>query len=227
MLRFFRATTATASDELTVFGGLLHAPDGSGSKLGAMITFHADAVNGMDAVAPIRAFGPPVMDSIAPMPYAQLSVMLDDGFPRGALNYWKSSFLESLSDGAIDAMVTSFRACPAPMSAMLLEHFHGAVTRVPANATSYPHRREGYNLLIAAQWMDPSQSPACIAWAKSAYDAMRPYMTDARYVNYMADDTPDDAIAHAYGPNYRRLQEVKKTYDPSNLFRLNQNIRPA
>jgi FAD/FMN-containing dehydrogenase len=227
MLRFFRETTARAPDELTVFGGLLHAADGSGAKVAAMVAYHPDPVEGMKAVAPIKAFGPPVMDALGPMPYGQLNVMLDGGFPKGALNYWKSSFLESLPDDALDTMVAEFRKCPAPLGAMLLEHFHGAVTRIPVDATAYPHRRTGFNLLIAAQWLDPSQTDACIAWARNTYDAMGPFMAEGKYVNYLGDDAAGDAVSQAYGPNHDRLRRVKAKYDPANVFRLNQNIRPA
>lgn len=227
MLRFFRDTTATASDELSVFSGLLHAPDGSGHKIGAMIVFHPDPVAGLAAVQPIRAFGPPIMDMVGPMPYEALNSMLDGGFPRGALNYWKSSFLTSLTDDAIDTMVAAFRECPSPLGALLLEHFHGAVTRVPVTATAFPHRSAGYNFLIIAQWFDPAQSDACVAWARKTYTAMQPFMAAGRYVNYLGDDETGASVAAAYGPNYDRLRRVKKQYDPENVFRLNQNITPA
>jgi hypothetical protein len=227
MLRFYRDTTASAPDALSVFAGLLHAPDGSGTKLGAMIVFHPDAEAGMQAVAPIRAFGPPIMDMVGPMPYEQLNSMLDGGFPKGALNYWKSSFLATLPDEAIDTMVRCFRECPAPMGAVLLEHFHGAVTRVNRGDTAFPHRQAGYNLVIVSQWLDPAQSDECIAWAKRTYEAMRPFMAEGRYVNYLGDDENGDTVASAYGPNFPRLREIKKSYDPTNVFRLNQNIRPA
>ena len=227
MLRFFRDTTDSAPDELSLFAGLLHAPDGSGAKIGAMLVFHPDPVEGMKAVAPIKAFGPPVMDMIGPMPYEQVNSMLDGGFPKGALNYWKSSFLTTLPDEAIDRMVELFRVCPAPLGALLLEHFHGAVTRVKVGDTAYPHRQKGLNLLIVSQWLDPAQSAECVEWAKQAYDAMRPYMASGRYVNYLGDDEGGDSVAAAYGSNYARLREIKNTYDPSNLFQMNQNIRPA
>ncbi len=227
MLRFFRETTTEAPDELSVFAGLLHAPDGSGHKLGAMIAFHPDPVAGAAAVAPIRQFGPPIMDMIAPMSYEQLNSMLDGGFPRGALNYWKSSFLAELSDVAIDTMVEAFRVCPAPLGALLCEHFHGAVSRVPVDATAFPHRKPGYNLLIVAQWMDPAQTDECIAWAKQTYQAMQPFMDDGRYMNYLGDDETGDAVPHAFGANYDRLRQVKATYDAENVFHLNQNIPPG
>jgi FAD/FMN-containing dehydrogenase len=227
MLRFFRDTNASAPDELSVFGGLLHAPDGSGHKIGAMVVFHPDPVAGMKAVQPVKAYGPPVIDMIGPMPYVAVNSMLDGGFPKGALNYWKSSFLTSLPDKAIDTIVAAFAECPAPMGAMLLEHFHGAVTRVPVADTAFPHRTAGYNLLIIAEWMDPSHGDASIAWARKTYEAMRPYMAPGRYVNYLGDDEAPESVAAAYGSTYARLRRVKKQYDPENVFHLNQNITPG
>ena len=226
MLRFFKETTAAAPDALSLFAGLLHAPDGSGHKIGAIVGFHADPVQGMEALAPLKAFGPPIMDMMGPMPYGALNAMMDGGFPRGALNYWKSSFLEALPDEAITTMVDAFRACPAPLGAMLLEHFHGAVTRVPVEQTAYPHRSTGFNLLIVAQWMDPTQTDECRAWARQAYQSLQPFMASGKYVNYLGDDEKGDAVANAYGANYARLQQVKSKYDPDNVFHLNQNIRP-
>jgi FAD/FMN-containing dehydrogenase len=228
VLRHFRDITASLPDELMVFGGLIHAPDGSGTKLAAMVVCHCGSLaDGEVAVRSIRSFGAPVMDAIGPLSYCQMNSMLDDGYPRGALNYWKSSFLSSLSDEAIRTMIDCFTQCPAPMGQLLLEHFHGAVTRVRPTDTAFPHRTEGYNLLVLSQWADPKDNDACVRWARNSYDAMQPFAGAGRYVNYLGDDEQGDAIAAAYGPNYRRLQQIKAKYDPENVFRLNQNIRPA
>jgi FAD/FMN-containing dehydrogenase len=227
-LRFFRDFTASLPDEMTVFGGLLHAPDGSGAKLAAMVACHCGSVAaGETATRPLKQFGPPVMDAIGPMPYCQLNGMLDAGFPKGALNYWKSSFLARLSDDAIDTMIDCFARCPTPMGALLLEHFHGAATRVGVGDTAFPHRADGHNLLVLSEWMDPAKTELCIAWARKTYAEMERFMAPGRYVNYLADDETGDPVAAAYGPNYRRLQELKKKYDPSNFFHINQNIRPS
>jgi FAD/FMN-containing dehydrogenase len=228
VLRFFRDFTASLPDEMTVFGGLLHAPDGSGAKLAAMVTCHCGSVAaGEAATRPLKQFGPPVMDAIGPMPYCQLNGMLDAGFPKGALNYWKSSFLARLSDDAIDTMIDCFARCPTPMGALLLEHFHGAATRVGVGDTAFPHRADGHNLLVLSEWIEPAHTERCIAWARKTYAAMESFMASGRYVNYLADDETGDPIAAAYGPNYRRLQDLKTRYDPSNFFHVNQNIRPA
>jgi FAD/FMN-containing dehydrogenase len=152
--------------------------------------------------------------------------MMDDSYPRGALNYWKSSFLSHLSDEAIRAIIDCFARCPTPMAKLILEHMHGAVTRVGVTDTAFPHRAEGYNLLVLSQWADPKDNDACIAWARESYAALRPFMGDGRYVNYLDDDEQSGAVAAAYGPNYRRLQQIKARYDAGNFFHMNQNIRP-
>jgi FAD/FMN-containing dehydrogenase len=227
VLRFFRDTTAALPDELMVFGGLIHAPDGSGNKLVAMVVCHCgEPVDGEAGVAKIKSHGAPALDAIGPVPYSTMNSMLDDAYPRGALNYWKSSFLASLSDDAIRTMIDCFAQCPTPMGQLLLEHFHGAVTRVGVTDTAFPFRAAGYNLLVLSEWVDPNTNDACIAWARNSYDAMRPFMGSGRYVNYLGDDEGSEQVVASYGPNYRRLQQLKAKYDPDNFFRLNQNIQP-
>ncbi len=227
VLRFYREFTADLPDELTVFAGVLHAPDGSGVKIAALICCHAGTAEQAEAdLAPLRAFGTPAMDMIGPVPYSAVNHMLDEGFPKGALNYWKSSFLNDLSDDAIDTAVERFADCPSTMSALLFEHFHGAATRVAPEATAFPHRGEGYNCLAAGEWLEPDESEANIAWVRGVSDAMAPHFRDGRYVNYLGDDEGEAAPDSAYGPVYARLREVKRQYDPGNLFHLNQNIVP-
>jgi FAD/FMN-containing dehydrogenase len=112
------------------------------------------------------------------------------------------------------------------MSALVLEHIHGAATRVGINETAFPHRRGGYQLLVVSQWLEPADNARNIAWARESYDAMQPYFTRGRYVNYLGEDEGEDAVEAAYGPNIQRLRTLKAKYDPMNLFHLNQNIRP-
>jgi len=228
MLKVYREATTSLPDELTLFAGLLHAPDGSGVRLAVTTACHCGPlVEAEAALRPIKKFGSPVMDTIGPTSYEATNTMLDAGFPRGALNYWKSSFLEGLTDEAIDTLVARFAACPSPMSGLVLEHFHGAATRVGVGETAVPHRREGYNLLVVSEWLDPAASARNIAWARDSYDAMRPWLASGRYANYLSDEDGEEATQAAYGSNYRRLRVLKAKYDPTNLFRLNQNIRPG
>jgi FAD/FMN-containing dehydrogenase len=228
VLRFYRDVSAAAPDELTAFGGLLHAPDGSNARIAAIVACHCGTLEqGAAAVGPIKVFGPPVMDTLGPMPYCQMNSMLDAAYPQGAFNYWKSNFLVALSDDAIDTMIDCYARCPSPMSQLLLEHFHGAAVRVGAGDTAFPHRTAGYNLLVLGEWMDPADGEGCIAWVRETFGKMQPFMASGRYVNYLGDEEGGDPVAAAYGSNYARLQQLKATYDPDNFFHMNQNIRLA
>jgi FAD/FMN-containing dehydrogenase len=229
VLQFYREFTASLPDELTVFAGVLHAPDGSGTKLAAIIVCHAGNLeDGARAVAPVKRFGSPVMDVIGPMPYTAMNMLVDAGFPKGALNYWKSNFLTGLDDKVIGTMIERFAAAPSTMSSLLLEHFHGAATRVKPTETAFPHRSAGYNFLTVGEWLDPGATAANVNWVRETYAAMAPHFASGRYVNYLnADEVAESStVAAAFGPNGKRLREVKQRYDPDNVFHLNQNIKP-
>jgi FAD/FMN-containing dehydrogenase len=226
LLRFYREAVAGASDDLTVFAGLVHAPDGSGAKLAALVVFHAGEAGEQEReLEPFTGWGSPLVVEVGPMPYPVMNTLLDAGFPAGSLNYWLSSFTRGLPDELIEIAVERFASVPSPMSAILLEHFHGAVTRVGVTETAVPHREEGWNLLIPSVWTDPTDTEANIAWSRATFAAMRPYFGTGRWLNYLGDDQAEDAIRGAYGRNYDRLREVKRRYDPDNVFHLNHNIR--
>ena len=229
VLRFYRDFTQSLPDDLTAFAGLLHAPDGSGAQIAAIMVCHAGSLEaGAAAVAPVKRFGSPVMDVIGPMPYSAVNTLFDAGFPRGALNYWKSSFLATLADGAIDTMIERFAAAPSPMSGLLLEHFHGAATRVGPTDTAFPHRTVAHNFLAVAEWLEASATQANVAWARDTYAALAPHFASGRYANYLNAEevTQSGAVSDAFGPNWKRLREVKERIDPDNVFHLNQNIKP-
>jgi FAD/FMN-containing dehydrogenase len=227
MLRFYRDAAATAPDDLTVFAGLVHAPDGSGAKLAAMVVCHTGSPDEAEReLEPIKAWGSPLVVEVGRMPYPVMNTLLDAGFPAGALNYWLSSFTNGLPDELIDTAVARFASVPSTMSAILFEHFHGAVTRVGATETAVPHRETGWNNLIPSVWTDPADTDANIAWTRETFAAMRPHYGGGRWLNYLGDDQADDAIRAAYGPNYDRLRVVKRQYDPDNVFRSNHNIAP-
>jgi FAD/FMN-containing dehydrogenase len=226
MLRFYRDAVAGCSDDLTVFAAVVHAPDGSGMKLGAMVVFHTgDPAQAEIDIAPFKNWGSPAVVDVGPMPYPVMNTLLDAAYPKGALNYWLSSFTTGMPDGLIDTIVERFASVPSPMTAILLEHFHGAVTRVGPTDTAVPHRDEGWNLLLPSEWMDPAETEANIAWTKDSFAALSEHFGGGRWLNYLGDDQ-DDAISAAYGPNYDRLVEVKRRYDPQNVFHLNHNIVP-
>ncbi len=227
LLRFYREAVADASDELTVFAGLVHAPDGSGAKLAALVVFHTgDGDEAERDLEPFKTWGSPLLVEVGPMPYPVMNTILDAGFPAGSLNYWLSSFTGGLPDELIDLAVERFATVPSAMSSILFEHFHGAVTRVGATETAVPHRDEGWNLLIPSVWTDAAESEANIAWSRETFAATRPHFGSGRWLNYLGDDQAEDAIRAAYGPNYERLREVKRRYDPDNVFHLNHNIAP-
>jgi FAD/FMN-containing dehydrogenase len=228
VLRFWWDFSNRSSDDLLAHGVLVHAPDGSGTKLAAVSACHIGEPTEVERdLAPLRSFGEPAVEQLGPIPYSVMNTILDDVYPRGALNYWKSSFVESLSDELINTLIQTFANAPSPMTLIALEHFHGAVTRVPITATAFPHRDEGINLIITSVWLDPADTAANIAWTRETYDAIQPFTSGHRYVNYLdADDTGENPARLAFGPNYDRLRQVKTTYDPDNLFHLNTNIPP-
>ena len=227
LLRFYRDAVTNLPDDLTVFAALVHAPDGSGMKLTGFAVCHAgDPEQAQRDLEPFLTWGSPVMTEVGQMPYPVMNTLLDDGFPSGSMNYWMSSFTAGLSDGLIDAMVERFATVPSIMSSILLEHFHGAVTRVGATDTAVPHREEGWNLLIPSVWTDPAATEENIRWTKESHAAFSEHLVERRWLNYLTDDQGESAVRAAYGPNWERLVEVKRRYDPENVFHLNQNIVP-
>ena len=227
MLRFYRDAAPSASDDLTVFGALVHAPDGSGMKLAAMVVFHAGAPDEAEReLAQYKEWGSPLVVDVGPMPYPVMNTLLDAGYPTGSLNYWMSSFTTGMPDGLVDVAVERFASVPSPMSAILFEQFHGAVCRVGVTDTAVPHRDEGWNLLLPSVWMDPAETDANIAWTRETHAALAPHLSERRWLNYLGDDQGADAVRDAYGPNYDRLVELKRRYDPDNIFRHNHNIQP-
>ncbi len=228
LLRFYRDAVADCPDDLTVFAGLVHAPDGSGAKLSAMVVFHTgEPEQAEEDLAPFKSWGSPLVVEVGRMPYPVMNTLLDGGYPTGSLNYWLSSFTRGLPDGLIETMVERFASVPSPMSAILLEHFHGAVTRVGVTDTAVPHRAEGWNLLLPSVWTDPAATDENIAWTRETHRAFGPHLDEARWLNYLGDDQLGDAVRAAYGPNYERLLELKRRYDPENVFHHNHNIDPA
>ena len=228
LLRFVREFTQDLPDELMIAAGLVHAPDGSGLKLGAVVVCHCGTEEQAAAdLKPLLEFGEPAMVEVGPMPYPVLNTILDAAYPKGALNHWKSSFLKDLSDDAIDVLIGSFEVAPSPMSGVLFEHFHGAVSRVSETETACPNRGPGYNLVMISEWLDPAATDENVAWTRTLYDQLQPYVSDRRYVNYLDADEAKDAVRAAYGPNYDRLAQIKAKYDPENVFHHNQNILPA
>jgi FAD/FMN-containing dehydrogenase len=228
LLRFVAGFAADLPDDLTLFPAVLHSPDGSGMKLSGVVVGHlGPADEAQRDLEPLLSFGDPLDVQVGPMPYTVLNSIVDASFPAGAFYYWKSSFLNELTDAAIDTIVERFATCPSPMSLIFLEPFHGEVTRIPIGSTAVPHREPGWNCVVASNWVDGAESDRNISWTRETYASLAPFLATRRWVNYMPEDDSSDAAARdAYGPNYDRLVEVKTKYDPENLFHLNQNVKP-
>jgi FAD/FMN-containing dehydrogenase len=226
-LKFFRDACASLPDEMMLAAGLLFAPDGSGAKLSGILAAHCGSLaDGEKAVKPIKAFGPPVMDAMGPIPYCAQNGLLDGAFPKGALNYWKSQFLTDLSDASIKTLVECFDACQLPMSQIVIEHFHGAASRVGVSDTACAMRITGFNVVLISQWTEPRDTEQGTKWCRDTYKALAPFFGGFRYLNYLDADEAEDPAAVAYGANYPRLRELKTKYDPENFFHVNVNVRP-
>ena len=226
VLDFFRQFTSEAPDELTAYFSLFAAPGQPADKLAVIAVCHCDPATAETDLKPLREFGPPLADTIQAMPYPVINTLSDAGYPRGALNYWKSAFFASLGEEALGIMVDAVRQCPSPMSGLSIMPYLGAVTRVAPTATAFPHRAPGYSLLVVSQWRDRAGTEANIVWASETFDALRPHMGSRRYVNNLSADD-GRLVRDIWGVNYERLVQVKRRYDPGNVFRLNHNIDPA
>ena len=228
VIAFYRDFSTEAPDELAAQAAFLHAPDGSGAKLCAVSICHCgqDADHAEADLRPLREFGSPVADLIERGAYTATNTGADWLFEPGMLCYWKSAFFSELSDAAIAVLVDAYERAPSDKCVFVIERFGGEAARVDPIATAFPHREAGHNLLIISQWTDPAETDEGIAWARTTFDALAPHMAERAYTNYLpADD--HDRVRQAFGLNYERLLELKRRYDPGNLFHLNQNIDPA
>ncbi len=235
LLTFFRAYAQIAPDELTSGVLLLTAPrapfvpePAQGMPVCAVTLVYAGPpAEGERVLRPLREFRPPLVDLVQPMPYAAAQCMADDFFPAGLRHYWKSSYLRSLGDDAINTLVTRFETVPSPRTIMIVEQLGGAVARIDAEATAFPQRSATFNYLVTSMWPDSEDDEKNIAWTRALADAMEPYTSDAAYVNFLGAEG-HERVKSAYGTvRYEQLIAIKNNYDPTNFFRLNQNIKPA
>ena len=188
--------------------------------------YSGDMKEGEKAVKPLRALGKPIADVISPHPFAGWQAAFDPLLTPGARNYWKSHDFIDLPDAAIKAIVNAVRTLPSPECEVFIAHVGGAMARVAANATAWPNRDSHFIMNAHTRWREKAQDSDCIAWARQLFKATAPFASGSVYVNFMPEDE-DDRVANAYGTNYHRLAEIKRRYDPDNLFRMNQNIRPT
>jgi hypothetical protein len=194
----------------------------------ALVCCYAGALEeGERAVAPLRRFGSPLADTIGPIPYQGMQAIIGEGFPPGRLNYWKSSLVREIGDEIIEDLAEFAGRVPSPHTAIAIADTHGAYGRVAFDATAYAHRDLPFDLVILSSWVDPAATEANIAWTRALYEAVRPHAGAGVYVNDLDQDEGQERVREAYGANYARLAELKRWWDPDNLFRTNHNIAPA
>jgi hypothetical protein len=229
-LGLFRDLTVEAPDELASDVVLITMPDGT-PVIGMVVCCNGPREMGERLFKPLRTFGPPLLDTIGPKPYTSAQKLVDDFYPKGLQNYWKSSFIGEISDAVIDTMVRFCANRPSPMCHGLIEHqLGGAVGRIGRDETAFNHRDAEYSFMAIGQCAEPGETAAAMRWAREFWEAMQPYATGGVYVNYLGGEADEGAerVKAAYGRDkYQRLAALKHKYDPANLFRLNQNIRPA
>jgi hypothetical protein len=225
VFRHYRDFMASAPDEVTAYAGLISTPDGTPAV--AMIACYCgDQADGERVLQPLRKFGAPIVDAIQPMPFPAMQKLLDDAFPEGTYNYWKSTFISKLSDDVIDLLIEHANRPHSPLSGVVLELYGGVAGKVGAGDTAFAQRQAQYNVGITAQWTSPDESEPHIRWARDLSDALKPHSSGGYLLNFLDEENPD-AIKAAFGGNYARLAALKARYDPTNFFSLNQNVKPA
>lgn len=234
VLRKYREFVDKIPNELNVWAILRKAPplpflpaEVHGKEIVALPVFYAGKVEeGMKLIEPLRGFAKPHGEHIGPQPYTAWQKAFDPLLTPGARNYWKSHNFSELSDGAIDCMIDYAGKLPSPQCEIFLGLLGGEANRVAPDATAYVHRDANFVLNVHARWEKPKDDEKCVSWAREFFDASVPYATGGVYVNFLTQEE-GDRVKAAYGSNYARLVQVKKKYDPENLFRLNQNIKPS
>ena len=229
VLELYRDLAPTAPDELVV--GILITTWFDGTPVIAIAICYSGVVEvGERVLQPLRRLGTPIVDSVRPMAYGELQTMFDATNPPGGW-YYKTGYLDGerfREDRFIDVLLERCDfPSPSPLSRIYIEHLGGVMGRVPADDTAFVHRAAPFDLIVIAGGFRPEEAERNIQWARHTSDAMRPFMSGAAYVNYLGADATSEAVQSAYGPAYARLVALKKQYDPRNVFRMNQNIRPG
>jgi len=233
VLTQYREFVETAPEELNVWVVLRQAPplpflpaEVHGNEVVVLAIFYAgDAAQGKELIEPLRRFGDPHGEHIIAQSYTDWQKAFDPLLTPGARNYWKSHNFTELSDGALNSMIEFAGKLPTPQCEIFVGLVAGAANRVPADAMAYAHRDAKFVLNVHGRWNEAAEDERCIAWARSFFEASAPYASGGAYVNFMTEDE-SDRVAAAYGANYARLVQIKRRYDPENVFHLNQNIKP-
>ena len=233
---WYRDSLPRLPEEFYMFLGLQVVPPGDpfpkehwGKTTCALLVSHnGPATDAERAVNAIRAALPkPLIDWAQPMPFTALQSLFDPLYPKGLQWYWKGDFVEQLSDAAIDAHLAHIKKIPTPFSGMHLYPIDGAARRQKRDATAWNFRDATWSMAIVGVDPDPAKAPVLKQWVRDYWEAVHPFNLEGAYANFMMDDEGEARVKAAYGDNYQRLAALKKKYDPGNLFRVNQNIRPA
>ena len=233
VLTAYRQFVDDCPDELTTVAGFVTAPpapfvppDVQGRPVVAVLACHCGDLAAAEAdLTPLKTFAKPLAQMIAPMPYTAVQSMFDEGAPHGMLAYWRTEYLGGLTDAAIDVLVEHSARNPSPLGQVHIHHLEGAVARVGESETAFCRRYAPFVVNLPAGWMEPAESERNIGWVRDFSDALRPHGTGEAYSNFVGGDELDRVQA-AYGPNLARLVEVKRRWDPENIFRGNLNITP-
>ena len=232
VLQKYREFVKSAPEELSIWVVLRKAPPlpflpvaVHGKEVVVLAIFYAgDTAKGEKLIDPLRSFGDAYGEHIGTQPYVQWQQAFDPLLTPGARNYWKSHNFKELSDGALDTIIEFVGKIPSPQCEIFLGLIAGAANRVSSNAMAYGHRDAKFVLNVHGRWDDAAQDEIGVAWAREFFKASAPYASAGVYVNFMTEDE-SDRVAAAYGENYARLKQVKKKYDPENIFHNNQNIK--
>jgi FAD/FMN-containing dehydrogenase len=235
VMKWYREFLARAPLELSPFLHLGTVPstdpftrDLWGKKVCGLVTCYTGPLEkAVEAVKPIRQeLPPPIIDWMGLMPFPALQSLFDPLLPKGLQWYWKGDFVKELSDAAIEAHLEHTRKAPTELSIMHMYPIDGAVHRVGRNQTAWNFREATWSMVIDGVDPSPDKAGAIKAWAREYWEAVHPYNLAGEYVNFMMEES-EDRIRATYGDNYDRLVAIKKTYDPKNFFRVNQNIKPV
>jgi FAD/FMN-containing dehydrogenase len=234
VLEFYRQYIATAPEEMGAFFGFHLAPPlpfipekRQGEPFCVIVACWSGPMEkGEQALQPIRKAGPVAAELVTPMPFPALNSAFDPLLPPGLQHYWKASFASEITDGAIAAHIAHGPKIPTVNSAMHIYPINGAAGRVRADATAFAYRDARFAVNVAGMWPDPKDNEKNIKWVKDYYAALQPHSSGGAYVNFMAEDD-QGRVKESYKGNYDRLASIKKTYDPENLFHINQNIKPS
>lgn len=224
VLHFFRDFTRDEPDELGTIFAIVTLPNGI-PAVGVAACYSGDIEEGKNVLKPLRTFGSPIVDTIGPMQFENTQKMLNETAPSGKLNYWKSSFLRELSDEVIEKIIYHTKNIPSPISMVHIWSHHGEVNRIKTEDAAFSDRSYQYNFHIVTIWEDKDKTEDNLEWARSFWKDVEPFMTNQIYLNFVGSEE-EGKIKTVYGKNYERLVALKNKYDPTNLFRLNHNIKP-